>query len=93
VRAAVSLSGAALGPTAGPGDAPLFLMHGTADPLVPYQWALNTLNAANSNGVRAVMTTWEGAGHVPYVEHRTEILEQTRNFLWWHLDAANAAVS
>jgi acetyl esterase/lipase len=93
VRAAVSLSGAGLGPAANPGDAPLLLFHGTADPLVPYQWALNTFNAANSNGVRAVMTTWEGAGHVPYLEHRTEILEQTRNFFWWHLDLAHAAVS
>ncbi|HET6664875.1 MAG TPA: prolyl oligopeptidase family serine peptidase, partial [Acidimicrobiales bacterium] len=93
VRAAVSLSGAALGPAPGPGDAPLLLLHGTADPLVPYEWAVNTFNAANSNGARAVMTTWEGAGHVPYLDHRTEILEQTRNFFWWHLDLANAAVS
>jgi hypothetical protein len=37
------------------------------------------------------MTTWEGAGHVPYADHRTQILEETRNFLWWHLDIANAA--
>ena len=30
-------------------------------------------------------------GHVPYVQHRTEILDQTTNFLYWELDLANAA--
>ena len=30
------------------------------------------------------------AGHVPYLEHRTEILDQTRNFLYVHLDLSHA---
>jgi acetyl esterase/lipase len=91
VRAGVSLSGAALLTQPNAGDAPVFLMHGTADFVVPYQWAVNTQTAATQAGVRAVMTTWEGAGHVPYLAHRQEILDQTRNFLFWHLDLANAA--
>lgn len=91
VRAAVSLSGASLLTTPGPGDAPLLLLHGTADVVVPYVWAQNTVDAATDAGVRAVLTTWEGAGHVPYGSFRTEIIEQTRNFLWWHLDLARAA--
>jgi para-nitrobenzyl esterase len=91
VRAAVSLSGASILTTPDPGDAPLLLFHGTADTTVPYAWAENTVAAATANGVRAVLTTWEGAGHVPYASHRTEILEQTRNFLYWHMDLANAA--
>jgi len=91
VRAGISLSGAALTSTPNAGDAPVFLMHGTADGLVPYAWAVNTRDMAIAAGVRVAMTTWEGAGHVPYTQHRTEILEQTRNYLWWHLDLANAA--
>ena len=61
------------------------------DGLVPYAWAQNTVTAATNAGVRAVLTTWEGGGHVPYAAHRTEILDQTRNFLYWHMDLANAA--
>jgi acetyl esterase/lipase len=91
VLAGVSLSGASIGPPPNPGDAPVFLMHGTADNLVPYQWAVNTIDNATAAGVRAVITTWDGAGHVPYSQHRTEILEQTRNFLWWHMGLADAA--
>lgn len=91
VRAAVSLSGANTLQTPNAGDAPLLLFHGTADFVVPFAWAQNTVAAATAANVRAVLTQWEGAGHVPYVEHRTEILEQTRNFLWWHMDLAHAA--
>ncbi len=94
VGAAVSLSGTAIlvgGGTIGAGDAPSLLFHGTADPLVPYQSAVNTWNAANNAGLDSFLTTWAGAGHVPYVQHRTEILDQTTNFLYGELDLANAA--
>ncbi len=90
VRAAVSLSGAALGTTASTGDAPLLLFHGTADTTVHYQWAVNTRDAADAAGTRAVLNPWEGARHVPYTTFRTEILDRTRNFLHFHLDLANA---
>jgi hypothetical protein len=42
-------------------------------------------------GLDSFLTTWVGAGHVPYVAHRTEILDQTTNFLWWEMDLADAA--
>jgi hypothetical protein len=58
---------------------------------VPYAWAQNTVKAATDAGVRAVLTSWQGDGHVPYAQHRTEILDQTRNFLYAHLDLAHAA--
>jgi acetyl esterase/lipase len=93
VRAAVSLSGAQILGSAGPGDAPSLLFHGTSDPLVPYSWAVNTVNGANKAGLISALTTWQGEGHVPYVEHRTQILDQTRNFLYWILDLAHAAQS
>lgn len=91
VRAAVSLSGAHLLTVPNAGDAPLLLFHGTADSLVPYAWAQNTVKAATDAGVRAVLTSWQGDGHVPYTKHRAEILDQTRNFLYAHLDLAHAA--
>ena len=37
------------------------------------------------------MRAWEGGGHVPYTQHRTQILEETRNFFYWRLDLADAA--
>ncbi len=91
VGAAVSLSGASLLVTVDSGDAPSLLFHGTADVIVPYQWAVTTNSAAISAGLDSFLTTWVGAGHVPYAQHRTEILEQTTNFLYWELDLANAA--
>jgi acetyl esterase/lipase len=90
VGAAVSLSGARLLFAAHAGDAPALLFHGTNDPLVPYAWAQQTVTEAQAAGLRAEITTWEGAGHVPYTQHRTEILDQTRNFLYWTLQLSTA---
>lgn len=90
-RAAVSLSGAKILGREDAGDAAILLFHGTADTLVPYQWALNTLNEAKAAGLQAELTTWQGAGHVPYLQHRTEILDQTTNFLYWELDLTHAS--
>jgi acetyl esterase/lipase len=90
VSGAVSISGARIAGLPDAGDAPALLFHGTSDGLVPYQWALNTVNDARAAGLVAYLTTWEGAGHVPYVQHRTEILDQTTNFLYWTLDLLHA---
>jgi para-nitrobenzyl esterase len=91
VRAAVSLSGSHILSKIGAGDAPALLFHGTADPLVPYQWAVNTVNAAQAAHLDAFLETWQGAGHVPYAQFRTQILTQTRNFLYWEMDLKHAA--
>ncbi len=91
VRAAVSFSGARILTTPNPGEAAALLFHGTADPLVPYQWALDTVAAAEAADLTANLTTFEGAGHVPYSQNRTTILDQTTNFLYWTLDLTNAA--
>ena len=93
VGGAVSLSGARIVSTGAvdSGDAPSLLFHGTADTVVPYQWAVNTWNEANGVGLDSFLTSWAGAGHVPYVQHRTEILDQTTNFLYWEIDLATAA--
>jgi acetyl esterase/lipase len=90
VGAAVSLSGARLlGAPMSAGDAPFLDFHGTADPLVPYQWAVNSVNEAHSVGIIAYLTTYPGEGHVPY-NHRDDILAQERDFLYWMLKLPKA---
>lgn len=91
VAAAVSLSGGRLIGTIDATDAPSLLFHGTSDFVVPYSWAVNTVNGATAVGLDSFLTTWPGAGHVPYVAHRTEIIDQTTNFLYWEMDLTNAA--
>ena len=95
VRAAVSLSGAYLG-VAGvgvisTGDAPAMDFHCTTDPLVPYPLAVSTINSAQAVGLDAFLESWNETCHAPYAEHRTQILTQTTNFLWWEMDLAHAA--
>lgn len=90
VAAAVSISGGRLIGAIDVNDPPAMLFHNTADPIVPYQWAVNTVNGALAKGLDAFLTSWPGAAHVPYVAHRTEILDQTTNFLYWEMDLANA---
>jgi predicted esterase len=92
VRAAVSLSGAQLVVgTISPGDAPALDFHCTTDPLVAYQWAVNTINAAKALGLDAFLESWNETCHVPYTEHRQQIVDQSRNFLWWEMDLSHAA--
>ena len=92
VRAAVSLSGAQLVVgTISPGDAPAIDFHCTTDPLVAFQWAAQTVYTAASQGLDAFLESWDETCHVPYVEHRQQILDQSTNFLWWEMGLADAA--
>ncbi len=91
IRAVLSLSGARLRGTVDPGEAASLLFHGTADPLVPYAWGLDTQQVASAANVVSIITTWEGDGHVPYLQHRQEILDQSTNFLYWTMDLERAA--
>ena len=94
VRAAVSLSGAQLAVgTISAGDAPAIDFHCTTDPLVSYDWAVNTINSAKDKGLDAFLESWDETCHVPYAEHRQQILYQTRNFLWWEMDLSHAATA
>ena len=92
VRAAVSLSGAQVVSAAtDAGDAPSLLFHGTSDTIVPYEWAVSTCRNAREAGLTCYLTSFEGDGHVPYVQHRTEILDQTQNFHYSELGLKTAA--
>ncbi len=91
VRAAQSLSGANILSTISKGDAPALLFHGTADTTVPYQWAVNTYNAATTAGLVVFLESFPNEGHVPYTQNRSQILTQTSNFFYIALDARHAA--
>lgn len=91
VGAAVSLSGARVLTRVDEGEAWALLFHGTSDGVVPFAWAEDTLEEAHAAGVVANLTAWPGEGHVPYVDHRDEIIDQTTNFLWWALNMGGAA--
>lgn len=45
------------------GDAPLFIVHGSADPTVPYAYAVQLEDNANAVDVPLAFYTLEGAGH------------------------------
>jgi acetyl esterase/lipase len=91
IVAAVSLSGAKILDEPDPGEPAALLFHGTADTVVPYAWAEATVDAAVAAGTHTEMTAWDGAGHVPYSAHRTEIIDQTTNFLYHSMTLAAAA--
>ena len=91
VQGAVSLSGALLGGTAEKSDAPILLFHGTDDSLVPYALATRTMDLAREAGIAAFLITWEGGGHVPYAQHRQQILDTTTNFLYSAMGLGHAA--
>ena len=90
VSAAVSLSGARILQHPDRGEAAVLLFHGDADTVVPYQWAVDTKNEADAAGVHAELETWPGEGHVPYAQHRQQIIDETTNFLWWTMNLQNA---
>jgi para-nitrobenzyl esterase len=91
VEAVQSLSGCAITAPPVAGGAPELLFHGTADPLVPYSCAQSTVAKAQALGLVAVLVTWEGEGHVPYVQNRTQILADTAYFFYVEMDLAHAA--
>jgi predicted esterase len=90
VRAFMSLSGGVPGAAfVDSNSAPGILFSGTADPVVPYQWSFDTATALDKAGVKAVLETFTGAGHVPW-QFASTIETQTSNFLYKYLDAAHA---
>ena len=66
VRGFQSLSGGVPnGVFAGPGDAPGLLFHGTADPVVPYQWSADTAAALSNAKVLNFLEPLKGPGTSP----------------------------
>jgi len=77
---------------AGPGDAPGILFSGTADPIVPFQWSVDTAAAMTKALVPAFLEVFDGAGHDPYTApFAQQIYEQSDYFFYFFLDLAHAA--
>jgi acetyl esterase/lipase len=91
VKAAVSISGSAVLGGINAGDAPSLLLHGTDDFVVPYAWAQQTNADATGAGLVSWLISWPGGGHVPYAQHRTQILDLTTNFFYSALGLQTAA--
>jgi len=75
------------------GDAPTIFFHGTKDILSPFAWAQSNYNAMRAAGVTAVFNAINGAGHVLWPQHKTFITTQSKYFLYYMLDLANAKQS
>ena len=91
VRGWVSISGGLPnGVFVDAGDAPGYLFSGTADQTVPYHWSVETAQALEQAGVPVGFKTLDGAGHVPWLQYRSLFEEQSTNFFYQYLDAANA---
>jgi dienelactone hydrolase len=92
VRGFVSVAGGLPnGLFASAGDAAGLLFHGGADRVVPPDWSTQTAIALLNAGVPAWLQIQDGAGHVPWAQHRSLYIEQTSYFLYHALDLANAA--
>jgi len=72
-------------------DSPGLLFSGTADPIVPYQWSVQTAAALLNNGVVAFLEPLDGAGHVPWAQYQDLFKTQSDYFIYDVLDAAHAA--
>lgn len=67
-----------------PGEAPLFLVHGTTDAVVPYSQATNLQARAQAVGVPVELRTMTGAGHTYWVP-MGEYVEWLSAFLRRHM--------
>ncbi len=84
IRAAVSVSGGT--PTnelIDAGDSPTLFIHGTEDPVVPYQWAVQNAAAMYNLAILTVLEPIEGARHGLTGEYGPLIDEQSSYFLWY----------
>lgn len=91
VQAFVSISGGLPGGLFVDADsAPGLLVASTGDPLVPYEWSVQTFDALRANGVLAKLTTFEGDEHVPFESHRDLIERQSERRLYHWMGVAGA---
>jgi acetyl esterase/lipase len=71
-------------------DAPGYLISGTADVVVPYQWSVDTDTALRAAGVESTLVTLDGAGHVPFAEYGDVMRRDSIAFFYDALDLAAA---
>jgi dienelactone hydrolase len=91
VRAFSSISGGIIGGIfVDAGDSPGIFFHGTADRVVPYSWSADTVKALLAVGKLPFLESYEGAGHVPYLQFGEQMFTHTSHYFYWTLDLAHA---
>jgi acetyl esterase/lipase len=89
VRAAFDLWGALQDVTVvEAGEPPLFLVHGTNDPTVPFSNAQNLVARAQAVGLPYELHAIPGAGHAPWAQYTQLHFADTLAFAWQHLRLA-----
>lgn len=89
VQAWMAISGGAPGAIfATPDDAPGILFASTGDPIVPHQWSADIEAKLTELGVPVELVTYDLDVHVPFLEHRDDIVEKTVAFFAEHLVGA-----
>jgi acetyl esterase/lipase len=70
------------------GDAPVLMLHGTDDPIVPHKAAVRTCDAALASGLSCDMHAYESAGHGIFFndEYKPDLRERTSDYLIRTLD-------
>jgi dipeptidyl aminopeptidase/acylaminoacyl peptidase len=87
VQAFMALSGGLPnGLFGGAGDAPGLFIASVGDPIVPYQWSVDSVAALTAGDVVAELVTYEGDVHVPFREEADDIMDRTVEFYFEHLD-------
>lgn len=71
---------------ANPNSPPTFIVHGTADAMVPYRWSQDFTNELQQAGVEPTLLTLPDAPHTPIRNHLDEIIGATADFLHKHLN-------
>jgi len=69
------------------GDRPLLLLHGTADPIVRHRHAPIIHEAAKAAGVNSTFRSFEGIGHVNWIDEEPAVREAIKDFFADHLNA------
>ncbi len=70
--------------------APGILFASEGDPIVPYQWSVETRDVMAGLEISKRFTSYTGDVHVPVDEHGEEIEKQSTSFIFRRMDVANA---
>ena len=73
------------------GEVPVFIVHGTNDPTVPYSNATDLKARADAVGVTAELHPIQGAGHAPWAAYFANYEVQVFAFFWEHLQLGQLA--
>jgi predicted alpha/beta-fold hydrolase len=71
--------------------APGILFSAIDDPVVPYQWSVDTRDKMQSFGVPVKLTTFQSGGHVPFAQYGDLMETQSTKFIYKQMNMSDAA--